>query len=191
MFRSTSIRPGQSLQLRQFTSCQCSSQICLCSECYEAFVVYNFLMFLARYCALAEPPASLRQALLQERKLEGCVCARALCWQTLSLAVWRRPRPNPAPHEAALASAAARAQDATEHHGTGRAAGARARAVAGGLGRARVAARDRAAPEGPPLPQGPGAPTCLQPRRKSLNTRAPPARQRISEGPCRQRPRAA
>ena len=25
-------------------------------ECYEAFVVYNFLMFLARYCALAEAP---------------------------------------------------------------------------------------------------------------------------------------
>jgi hypothetical protein len=30
-------------------------------------------MFLARYCALAEPPASLRQTLLQERKLEGQV----------------------------------------------------------------------------------------------------------------------
>eukprot|EP00291_Cryptomonas_curvata_P030618 CAMPEP_0172207184 /NCGR_PEP_ID=MMETSP1050-20130122/33681_1 /TAXON_ID=233186 /ORGANISM="Cryptomonas curvata, Strain CCAP979/52" /LENGTH=263 /DNA_ID=CAMNT_0012886447 /DNA_START=439 /DNA_END=1226 /DNA_ORIENTATION=+ len=30
-------------------------------------------MFLARYCALAEPPASLRQSLLREHKLDGVV----------------------------------------------------------------------------------------------------------------------
>ena len=47
--------------------------LCVRRECYEAFVVYNFLMFLARYCALAEPPASLRQSLLREHKLDGCV----------------------------------------------------------------------------------------------------------------------
>jgi hypothetical protein len=46
---------------------------CLCRECYEAFVVYNFLMFLARYCALAEPPASLRRSLMREHKLDGFV----------------------------------------------------------------------------------------------------------------------